>query len=149
MKPVLGVVIFLVGSILAVGQVTETDWVRGTDFSRYHSYTWATSVYPIQDPDASMGIASIVQAELQAKEVQFVGPQQKFDLFVTYNAQINPDPQKPSRKLITVALRIFDSRNNQVIWRAGGNVALVNDKKQNRISVRELIAAMFQKYPPS
>ena len=135
--------------VVVVAQTTEVDWVHGTDFSRFHTFTWATGAYPIQDPDASLGMARAVQNELEAKGVQFVDPQQKFDVFVTYNAKINPDPQDMSRKLITLKVRIFDSRNNTVIWTAGGYVALVNDKVQNRRNVRALLAAMFQKYPPS
>ena len=134
---------------VVAAQTTEVDWVRGTDFSRFHTFTWATAPYPIQDADASLGMARAVQSELESKGVQFVGPQQKFDVFVTYNVIINPDVQQPSRKLITVKLRIFDSRNNTVIWRAGGYVAVVDDKLQNRRNVRALLAEMFQKYPPS
>ncbi len=135
--------------VVIAAQTTDVDWARGTDFSRIHTYTWATAAYPIQDPDASLGMARAVQDELAAKGVQFVDPQQKFDVFVTYNAKINQDPQDTSRKLITLKVRIFDSRNNTVIWVAGGYIALVNDKLQNRRNVRALLAAMFQKYPPS
>ncbi len=134
--------------VVVAAQTAEVDWDHGTDFSRFHTFTWAKAPYPIQDPDASLGMARAVQDELEAKGVQFVDPQEKFDVFVTYNAKINPDLQDPSRKLITVKLRIFDSRNNTVIWRAGGYVALVNDKEQNRRNVRALLAAMFEKYPP-
>ena len=135
-------------SVAVDAQTAEVDWVRGTDFSRFHTYTWATAAYPIQDPDASLGMARAVGGELEAKGVQFVSPQQKFDIFVTYNVIINPDPQDSSRKLIIVKLRIFDSRNKTVIWRVGGSVAQVNDKMQNRRNVRALLATMFQKYPP-
>lgn len=130
-------------------QTAEVDWVHGTDFSRFHTFTWATAAYPIQDPDASLGMAFAVDEELGAKGVTFVDPQQKFDVFVTYNAQIKPDPMDMSKKSVTVQVRIFDSRNNTVIWRAGGNVALGADKAQNRRNVRALLAAMFQQYPPA
>jgi uncharacterized protein DUF4136 len=152
MKPVIGfavVLLCLFLPIVVAAQTTEVDWVHGTDFSRFRTYTWATAYYPIQDPDASLGMARAVQEELEAKGLQYVAPQQKFDVFVTYNAIINPDPQDSSRKLITLKVRIFDSRNNTMIWRAGGYVALVNDKVQARRNVRALLAAMFQKYPPS
>ena len=152
MKLVIGfaaLLLCLLIPVVVAAQTTEVDWVHGTDFSRFHTYTWATAAYPIQDPDASLGMARAVHDELEAKGVQFVDPQQKFDVFVTYNVIINPDPQDTSRKLITVKLRIFDSRNNTAIWRAGGYVAVVNDKMQNRRNVRALLAAMFQKYPPS
>ena len=136
--------------VVVAAQTAEVDWVHGTDFSRFHTFTWATGAYPIQDPDASLGMARTVQSELEAKGVQFVDPQQKFDVFVTYNVKINPDALNPGQQIITVKLSIFDSRNNTAVWRAGGYIALVNDdKEQNRRNVRALLAAMFQKYPPS
>ena len=149
MKLVLSLAVLLLCPVLVAGQTTDVDWVRGTDFSGFHTFTWATAAYPIQDPDASMGIARAVQDELAAKGMQFVGPEHKFDVFVTYNAQITPDPQNMSRKGITIKVRIFDSRNNTMIWRAGGYVVLVNDKEQNRNNVRALLASLFQQYPPS
>jgi uncharacterized protein DUF4136 len=135
--------------VIVAAQTMDVDWVHGTDFSRFHTYTWATAVYPIQDPDASLGMARAVQDELGAKGVQFVNPQQKFDIFVTYNVKMNPDARDPSERVITVNVRIFDSRNNTVIWSAGGYVALAKDKMQNRRNVRALLATMFQRYPPS
>ncbi len=138
----------LLSAAALCAQDTQVDWARGTDFSRFHTFTWATAAYPIQDPDANLGMARAVRDELEAKGVQFVGPQEKFDLFVTYNAKITTDVQDSSRRLLAVQVRIFDSRNNNVIWRAGGNVALVTDNDQNRRNVRTLLAELFQKYPP-
>jgi Domain of unknown function (DUF4136) len=140
--------VVLLGTAIAGAQTTEIDWAHGTDFSRFHTFSWATGAYPIQDPDASLGFARAVRDELQQRNVSYVEPNGKFDLFVTYTARISPDPQTSSRNLITVKVLIFDSRNNNVIWRSGGYVALVQDKQQNRDNVRALLDEMFQKYPP-
>jgi subtilisin family serine protease len=140
--------LFLLIPIIVAAQTTDVDWDHSTDFSRLRTFTWATGAYPIQDPQPSLGMARAVQEELQAKGVQFVGPQQKFDAFVTYDAQVNPDPQDSSRQTITVTVRILDAPNNTVVWRAGGYVALVDDKQQNRSNVRALLATMFQQYLP-
>lgn len=142
-------VLCLLVAAVAAAQTAEVDWVHGTDFSRFHTFTWATGAYPIQDPQPSLGMALAVQEELGAKGVQYVGPQEKFDLFVTYNAVVNPDPQDSSRQIITVKVRIFDARNNTRIWLAGGYVALVSDRAENRRNVRALLAEMFRQYPPS
>ena len=139
----------LLAPAVVAAQTAEVDWVHGTDFSRFHTFTWATGAYPIQDPDANLGMAAAVQDELGAKGVQYAGPQDKFDLFVTYNAVINPDAQGTARKVITIKVRIFDARNNTRIWIAGGYVALVDDLEENRRNVRALLAEMFRQYPPS
>lgn len=143
------VLLCLLAPVAVAAQTAEVDWVHGTDFSRFHSFTWATGAYPIQDPDANLGMAAAVQDELGSKGVQYVGPQDKFDLFVTYNAVINPDAQGTARKIITIKVRIFDARNNTRIWIAGGYVALVDDLQENRRNVRALLAEMFRQYPPS
>lgn len=135
-------------TMVAAAQTSEVEWVHGTDFGQFHTFTWAKPPYPIQDPDANLGMQRAVQEELENRGVLLVDQRQKFDLFVTYNAIINPDVQDSSRKVITLKLRIFDSRNNTVIWRAGGYVDLGDDRKQARSKVRALLASMFQKYPP-
>lgn len=139
----------LIVSLTAAAQKVEFDWVRGTDFSQFHTFTWATGAYPIQDPDASLGIASEIHHELAGKGVKSVTPQDKFDIFVAYTAIINPDVQDASKKVITLKVMIFDARNNNIVWRAGGYVGLVNDRHENVKAVRGLLTSMFQKYPPS
>ncbi len=139
----------LLVSTLVTAQSVDVDWVRGTDFSRFHTFTWATGAYPIQDADASLGMALAVQNQLEGKGLQYVGPQEKFDVFVTYNVKVNPDPQDSSRTIVTVKLSIFDARNNTSVWRAGGYFTAVQDKAENRRQVRALLEQMFQQYPPS
>jgi hypothetical protein len=150
--------IYLAMTALAIGpliatatgaQTIDVDWARGTDFGKFHTFTWATGAYPIQDPDVSLGFARAVQDELEQKDVKLVGPADKFDIFVTYNARVSPDPQASSRNLITVQVRIFNASNNNVVWRGGGYVAMAKDKEANRSNVRALLDAIFQKYPPS
>ncbi len=150
MKFAAGLAAFLLCSAFVAAQNPQVEWVRGTDFSRFHTYTWAYAAYPIQDPDANLAMARAVNDELEAKGLQFIPPDtKKFDVFVTYQAKINPDPNDGSRKLISLIVRIFSSANDSVIWRAGGTIALGNDKEQNRKNVRALLAEMFRQYPPS
>ena len=139
----------LLGAVTAVGQTASVDWVRGTDFSRFHTFTWATGAYPIQDPDPNLRMAFAIQDELAAKGVTYVMGQQKFDVFVAYTAIVNPDPQSVSRNIVTLKVMIFDSRNNTIIWRAGGYFELGKDKQQNRANAKALLVSMFNKYPPT
>jgi len=134
----------------SVAQIKElkVEWDKGTDFRQFHTYTFAPAPYAIRDPNALMGMGLAVSEELEAKGLRFVASQQKtYDVFVAFNAQIIPDPQDSSRRLVVIAVNILDARNN-VIWRAGGNVLLGNDNSENRRNVRRMLAAMFQKYPP-
>jgi len=152
MKSTITIVVLLLCLAIPVVVAAENpkvDWVRGTDFSRFHTFTWAKAVYAIQDPDANLGMARAVQEELEAKSVQFITSDQKFDVFVTYNAKINQDSQDLSKSQISINVRIFDSKDDSVVWSAGGYVALGNDKTQNRSNVRGLLAEMFKKYPPT
>ncbi len=141
--------LFLCMPLLPAAQTAEVDWVHGMDFTRFHTFTWATAPYPIQDPDSNMRMAAAVREELEARGVRYVEPQQRFDLFVTYNAVITQDPQELSRRTLSIKVRIFDSRNNTVIWRAGGFVPVAGDPVQDRSNARALLAAIFQHYPPA
>jgi len=131
------------------GQQLKVEWDHGVDFWHFHTYTFAPAPYAIRDPDVLLGMGLAVGEELEAKGLRFVSSQQKnYDVFVAYNAQILPDPQDSSRRLMVIAVNILDSRNN-TIWRAGGNVTLGNDNAENRRNVRRMLGAMFHKYPPT
>ena len=138
----------LIVSAVLCAQNPQVDWVRGTDFRSIHTFTWAKAYYAVQDPYANLALSVAVQDELGAKNVRFVSSEQKFDVFVTYTARINQDPQNLSQNILTMNVRIFDARNNSVVWSAGGFTALVKDNAENRKKARQLLGEMFQKYPP-
>ncbi len=50
--------LFVCIPLRAAAQTAEVDWVHGTDFTQFHTFTWATAAYPIQDPDANMRMAA-------------------------------------------------------------------------------------------
>ena len=143
---VLPIFLLLLPSTMA--QSLKVEWDKGTDFKQFHTYTFAPAPYAIRDLDAFIGMGLAVGDELEAKGLRFVGSQQKtYDVFVAYNAQIIPDAQDSSRRLVVITVNILDSRNN-TIWRAGGNLLLGNDNSESRRNVRRMLAVMFQKYPP-
>ena len=111
----------------------------GSEFTAPHTASIALRV-----PDVEAA-----RRELEAKGVGYVPDNQKFDIFVTYNAMVNPDPMNYSKKILTLKIRIFDSRNNNLIWQSGGYIPLGTDRQQNRMSARKLLAQLFEKYPPS
>jgi Domain of unknown function (DUF4136) len=135
-------------SLLSIAQNPHVDWVRGTDFSKFRTFTWAKSHYAIQDPYANLSVAAAVQDELAAKGVHFLPSEEKFDVFVTYTVRINQDTLNLSQNVLTMNIRIFDSHNNTVVWSAGGYTPITKEEAQDRRKARELLASMFQKYPP-
>ena len=135
-------------SLFAEAQNPHVEWVRGTDFERFRTFTWASAAYAVQDPAANFGLARAVQSELEEKMVRFVEPQDKFDCFVTYNAKVNQDSRNSSQNVLTLNVRVFDSRDNSVVWSAGGYATFNGDKAQNYRNALELLHRMFQRYPP-
>lgn len=135
-------------ALAAQNQNPQIDWVRGTDFSKYHTFTWAKAYYAIQDPYANLALASAVQDHLSGKGFQFVPQDGNFDVFVTYTARINQDPANMSQNILTMNVRIFDAKNNSVVWSAGGFTPIGKDNSENRLKARLLLDQMFQKYPP-
>ncbi len=143
------ILLCLLVPVVAAAQTTQVEWDHGANFSSFHTFTWAVGPYPIQDPDASMGMLNAVRDELEAKGVRYVDAKQPFDTFVTYNARITTDPQDSSRRILTLNVRIFRAQDNTIVWTAGGNFVMGDDKEQNRSRARALLAEMFQNYPPA
>jgi|GEM_PF-6505639 len=147
LKHAFAAVLLLLSVQVACAQTVKVDSVHGTDFSQFHTFTWATSHYPINDPNANVGMANAIQSELSNKGVQFVDATSKFDVFVTYNAKTTQDPKNTSKQILTLSVRIF-AGNNTVVWSAAGSVPWVKDKAQNGQNARALITSMFEQYPP-
>ena len=147
MKPriVFALLLLLVLALPASTQEVLVDYDHSVDFTRYHTYAWATGVYPVQDQQWNQRLALYINAELAAKGVARILPEKNFDLFVSYNLNVvlGPDQQQ----IMKITVRIADARNNQVVWRAAANDKYSGDEQQNIQTARALVQAMFAQFP--
>lgn len=163
MKMLLKIALFM-GLAVApvVSQQVSADWVRGTDFSRFKTYSWRLSPQPVQDAVWNARIISYVDEQLSAKGLKKQAPDQPPDLIVRYIAGVQR-PVLPSGASVADAsgmigkteqgyagLRVYlaDPRSSAVVWYALATDALSDLSDKDVTRVQHLIQEMFRHYPP-
>jgi hypothetical protein len=152
-----------VGLIEFTPQQVNVDWLHGTDFSRFKTYGWRTSPQPIADVAQNERIISDVDAQLTAKSLKKIGPDERPDLFVVYIAGKAPDSSAPGSYTAGLSgtvekvqqneasLKVYleDPRLPGVVWCALGSDALADASDKNVPELEKLVQDMFKNYPPS
>lgn len=159
-----GLLLLLVASN-AFAQKVTTDSVPGTDFSKYHTYSWGEGT-PAQDPITAQRIVAGIDAQLAAKGLKKVesGP----DLLVLYH--VSTDQQKSlnwnnfggwgrfggmgSAQVDTVVngqlkVDIADFKAKQFLWRGTATDTVSSDPQKNAKKIDKGLTKMFQKFPPT
>jgi uncharacterized protein DUF4136 len=155
----------LLMAVNAFGQKVTTDSVPGTDWSKYHTYSWGEGT-PAQDPLVAQRIVAGIDAQLAAKGLKKV--ENDPDLLVMYHAAT--DQQKSLNwqnyggwgrfggmgsaqvdTIITGQLKvdIADFKAKQFLWRGTATGTLSSDPQKNAKLINKALTKMFQKFPPS
>jgi hypothetical protein len=129
----------------------KVDWVRGTDFSKYKTYAWATPNQKAPDPNHPH---DDIEAALQAKGLQKVGSDTNPDLFVAFsvgNKQVyvlQHIAKNPIVKQGTLQVQLADPQLKRVVWWGAGEDTLTDNRDKDLPMIQKAIAKMFKKYPP-
>jgi len=161
---VVGLSLVLIASN-AFGQKVTTDSVPGTDWSKFHTYSWAEGT-PAQDPLVAQRIVAGIDARLAAKGLKKVDSDP--DLVVMYHA--SADQQKSlnwsnmggwgrfggmgSAQVDTVVtgqlkVDLADYKAKQFLWRGTASDTLSSDPQKNAKKIDKALTKMFQKFPPT
>ena len=160
-----GVLLFATG---AFGQHVKTDYDRGTDFSRYKTYSWEK----VQTQDALWvdRIKSAVNADLASKgltqapsggdisivAIEMTKTQQHLNTFYDGfgggwrwgggfgNATTTVDTYKVG----TLVVDLFDAKTKQLIWRGNSTDTLSNNSNKNIQNLDKDVEKMFKNFPP-
>ena len=162
--------IFLLSGLLLIasnvlGQKVTTDSVPGTDFSKYHTYSWGEGT-AAQDPITAQRIVSGIDAQLSAKGLKKVDSEP--DLLVLYH--VSTDQQKSlnwnnfggwgrfggmgSAQVDTVVngqlkVDIADFKAKQFLWRGTAFDTVSTDPQKNAKKIDKGLTKMFLKFPPT
>jgi len=149
----------------AFGQKVTTDSVPGTDWSKFHTYSWGEGT-PAQDPLVSQRIVAGIDTRLEAKGLKKVDSDP--DLVVIYHAAT--DQQKSLNwsnmggwgrfggmgsaqvdTVITGQLKvdIADYKAKQFLWRGTATDTVSGDPQKNAKKIDKALTKMFQKFPPT
>jgi hypothetical protein len=152
-------------AINAFGQKVTTDSVPGTDWSKYHTYSWGEGT-PAQDPLVAQKIVAGIDAQLAAKGLKKVDSEP--DLVVIYHTAT--DQQKSlnwsnmggfgrfggmgSAQVDTVVngqliVDIADNKAKQFLWRGTAADTVSNNPQKMDKQIDKSLTKMFQKFPPA
>jgi hypothetical protein len=161
---VLGLTLLLLATS-AFGQKVTTDSVPGTDWSKYHTYSWAEGT-PAQDPITAQKIVAGIDAQLAGKGLKKVDADP--DLIVLYH--VSTDQQKSlnwssmggfgrfggmgSAQVDTVIngqlkVDIADAKAKQFLWRGTAMDSVSDNPQKLEKQINKALTKMFQKFPPT
>ena len=89
----------LVACSVTRGQDVRTNYMPGTDFSKYHTYAWVDEVKGVPrvggQPDQILDaqVKQAVDSQMAAKGLTKVTDADKSDLLISYQLAINPEKQ--------------------------------------------------------
>ena len=153
---------FFMGIAAVASRQVKVDWVRGTDFSRFKTYSWRLSPQPVQDATWNAWIISGVDAQLSAEGLKKQAPDQPPDLIVRYIAGVQRPVlpadtyargssgtiEKVEQNQASLKVYLADPRKSAVVWYALATGALDDLSDKNAIRIRNVVQEMFGDYPP-
>jgi len=147
---------------LAEAQTVRVKWEKGTDFSKFQTYTWLESPTEVaeqtrrfihDDIDAHLSINSIFRDDYEPDlEIIFYGSsEESFDITGGYRSDWT-DPQAVTIEnhiAGTLVVDIIDRSRQQVVWRGIATATIKRDPKKNLKTVRKALEQMFVSFPPA
>ncbi len=142
----------------------NTDYHRGTDFTRYKTYAWGTSPQPIHDSLWHQRIMDMVDGALAGKGLKKVNLDQDPDVIVVYSAGIRQNVsyqgfatgwwnrtgsiQQVVENEGTLVVDMAEPQTRMITWRGVATDTLSDKSEKNIQKLQKAINKMFQKFPP-
>jgi len=161
---------FLLGCGVALAQDIKTNYVPGTDFSKYKTYKWVNiegNSHPDQIVDTE--IKQAVDEQLSAKGFTKTDSD-KADMYVGYQVSVDQERQwnaygmgggwrmgggmatatSSTIAVGTLGLDFYDSAAKQLIWRGEATKTLDPSKnaEKNQKNVDKAMAKLLKNFPP-
>ena len=159
----------LIACIATYGQDVRTNYMPGTDFTKYHTYKWVDiegGAHPNQIVDAQ--IKQSVDSQLASKGLTKTDSD-KADLFVGYQIAVDQEKQwngfgmggglrwggmatatSSTINVGTLVLDMYDPATKQLVWT--GNATKTIDPKssqeKNQKSLDKAMQKLLKNYPP-
>jgi len=154
--------LLIAGSALA--QKVSVDFDKGTDFTKYKTYAWATGT-PAQNPMVHQRIVAGIEAQLAAKGLSKV--ESNPDIVVVYHAATDTQvsintmgggplggwrfgagtatvDKVPVGQLI---VDIGDTNTRKFVWRGTASATVSSKQEKNEKALNTALTKMFQNFP--
>jgi hypothetical protein len=150
-----------------LGQDVRSNYMPGTDFSKYHTYKWVPiegGAHPNQIIDAE--IKQSIDSQLVAKGFSKTD-NEKADLYVAYQVAVDQEKQwnaygggirwggmgtatSSTINVGTLALDMYDPGTKQLIWQGTATKTLDPSKSQekNEKNLNKAMQKLLKDFPP-
>ena len=158
----------LVISTVCRGQDVKYNFMRGTDFSKYHTYKWVAiegASHPNQIMDQE--IKQAVDSQLASKGLTKTDSD-KADLFVGYQVAVDQERQwnawgtgrgfgggmgsatSSTINIGTLVLDMYDPETKQLVWTGNATKTIdpSSNQEKNMKSLNKAMAKLLKNYPP-
>jgi hypothetical protein len=163
----MGVALLACGIVMA--QDVKTNFMPGTDFSKYHTYKWVNidnGAHPNQIVDAQ--IKQSVDEQLTSKGMTKT-ENDKADMFIGYQIAVDKEKQwnaygmgggvrwggmanatSSTINVGTFVLDMYDPASKQLIWtgQATKTIDPSSNQEKNQKSLDKAMAKLLKNYPP-
>lgn len=154
---------------VAFAQDVRTNYMPGTDFSKYHNYKWITiegGIHPNQIMDAE--IKQAIDAQLSAKGLTKTDSDPA-DLYIGYQCAVDQEKQwngfgmggglrwggmaSATSSTInngSVVVDLYDTSTKQLVWTGTATKTLdpSNNQDKNQKNLNKAAQKLFKNYPP-
>jgi hypothetical protein len=154
-----------IASAIALGQQVSVNYNKAQDFTKYHTYAWASdNANKIQNSILAQQAQSDINAALQGKGLQMVQESQNPDLIVAANGGLKQQtsysamgmrgigggmgtitPQQSVEG--TMIVDLYDAKTKSLAWRGIAQNTLSNNGDKNSKMVSKAVLKMFKQYP--
>jgi hypothetical protein len=161
----ISVVVALVVSSVVLAQEVSTQPLKGTDFSKYHTYKWLTNVGsgPQPNPMVDAQIKRAIDSQLASKGLTktdslapaslLVGYQAAIDQQTQWNSYVDFQYSQQQSSIIdvgTLVLDMYDPAAKQLVWTGRATKALdpsaSQEKRQENLD--KAMERLLKDFPP-
>lgn len=158
-------VLFILASLVAVGQQVSVNYNHSQDFSQFHTYAWGSNnTNQIQDSILAQVAQQSINSAMQSKGLTMVQENQNPDLILTASGGLKQETSwnawgmrgigggmgaiTPEQNVVgTMIVDLFDAKNQTLVWRGIAQDTLGNKGNKNQQMVQKAVQKMFKQYP--
>jgi len=168
-KLAVAVAIALLACLAAPAQDVKSNYMPGTDFSKYHTYKWINiegGAHPNQIVDAQ--IKQAVDTQLASKGLTKTD-NDKSDLYVGYQIAVDQEKQwnaygmggglrwggmgtatSSTINVGTLVLDMYDPASKQLVWTGNATKTIdpSSNQEKNQKNLNKAMAKLLKNYPP-
>lgn len=157
----------LIACGVALGQDVRTNYMPGTDFTKFKTYKWVDAGGQQPNQIVDVQIRQAIDSQLAAKGLTKTDDE-KADLYLSYQIAVDQERQwnaygmggrvfggmgtatSSTIQIGTLNLDFYDASNKQLVWQGQASKTLdpSNNPEKNQQRINKAAAKLLKKFPP-